>query len=80
MLYSHQSIEKKVIIKYVDHFRLRNERDVLLRFQDQTPHLRPLLDEVELEARAEWPALVLRYLDDDLLSCSGRRKIGRAHV
>ena len=80
MSFSHQSVGHKVIIKHADHYRVRNERDVLVRFGDRTPHLWPLLDEVELEGRAEWPALVLRDLDDDLLACSGRRKLSRGEL
>ncbi|OBT62969.1 hypothetical protein VE03_07614 [Pseudogymnoascus sp. 23342-1-I1] len=39
--------KENVVVKSVDHFRLQNERDVLLRFQNQTPFIRPLLDEIE---------------------------------
>lgn len=56
---------------------MRNERDMLVRFQDQTFHLRPLLDEVNL---GDWPALVLRYLDDDLLASCGRRSLTRREL
>ncbi|KAL3443686.1 hypothetical protein BJX65DRAFT_311660 [Aspergillus insuetus] len=31
---------EKVVVKSARYFRIQNERDVLLRFQDRTPHLR----------------------------------------
>lgn len=54
------------------HFRLGNERNVLKRFQDQTPYIRPLLDEIV--DPPDPPAIVLRHLDDHLLSASAARK------
>lgn len=39
--------KEKVIVKSVNHFRIHNERDVLLRFQSRTSLFRPLLDEIE---------------------------------
>ncbi|EZF26349.1 hypothetical protein H112_01557 [Trichophyton rubrum D6] len=38
---------QKVIAKSVHHFRLQNERDVLLRFQRRTPSIRPLIEGLE---------------------------------
>ncbi|EXJ86240.1 STE/STE20 protein kinase [Capronia coronata CBS 617.96] len=64
---------ESVIIKSVNHWRLQNERDVLLRFQQRTPFLRPLLDEVR-DASA-FQANVLRYLDDDLLNASNTKRL-----
>lgn len=65
----------KVVLKSIRHFRLRNERDVLLRFQSKTPYIRPLLDEIE-----DPPAIILRYLEDDLLQSSNRRRLSRSEV
>jgi hypothetical protein len=56
---SHQG-KQTVVIKSVRHFRLDNERDVLKRFQYQTPSLRPLIDEID--DPSDPPALVLRHL------------------
>lgn len=68
-----------MIVKYAEHFRTRNERDMTVRFQERTSHIRPLIDEVELCNGKEWPALVLQWLDDDLLhSC--RQKLSRAEL
>lgn len=39
--------KRKVIVKSVEHFRLQNERHFLRRFQNQTPFIRPLLDETQ---------------------------------
>ncbi|KAK1086660.1 hypothetical protein LTR33_001460 [Friedmanniomyces endolithicus] len=71
---------QKVIVKHAKHFRVQNERDVLLRFQGQTSHLRPLLDEVEFGDGERWPALVLSYLDDDLLTSSSKRRLTRTEL
>ena len=41
-------INDTVVIKGVHgHFRVENERNVLRRFHDRTPFLRPLIDEIE---------------------------------
>jgi hypothetical protein len=66
------------VVKSVNHFRLQNERDVLIRFQTRTPFIRPLLDEI---ATAESPpGLVLRYLDDDILRASNTQRLTRPEV
>jgi hypothetical protein len=62
-----------VIIKSVNHFCLQNERDILLCFQNQMPLFRPLLDEIEVPP--DPPALVLKYLEEDLLHASNTRKL-----
>lgn len=67
-----------VIVKAVDHFRLQNEHDVLIRFQARTPHIRPLLEEVELNPASH--VLVLRYLDDDLLHASNTKRLTRSEM
>jgi serine/threonine protein kinase len=66
------------VIKSIDHFRLQNEQDILVRFQNRTPFLRPLLDEVENASTL--PALVLRYLDDDILHASNSQRLTRLEV
>ncbi|ODH25639.1 hypothetical protein ACO22_05181 [Paracoccidioides brasiliensis] len=65
--------EQPVVIKGVRHFRLKNERDVLHRFQDRTSFIRPLLDEI-IEP-SDIPAIVLQRLDDHLLNASSSRKL-----
>ena len=48
-----------------------NERDVFKQFQDRTPFIRPLIDEIE-----EPPSpsiIVLKHLDDHLLNASMKR-------
>lgn len=69
---SHQG-KQTVVIKSVRHFRLDNERDVLKRFQSQTPSLRPLIDEID--DPPDPPALVLRHLGDDLLNASAAQRL-----
>lgn len=63
------------IFKSVRHWRLQNERDVLRRFQSRTPHVRPLVDEIE-----DPPALVLKYLEDDALRGSNLKTLARYEV
>ncbi|MCJ1256399.1 hypothetical protein MMC24_004220 [Lignoscripta atroalba] len=70
--------KEKVIIKRVHHFSLQNERDVLLRFQSRTPFLRPLLGEIK--GPPDPPALILKYLDDDILHASHTKRLTRPEV
>lgn len=72
------SLGGNVIVKSVNHFRLQNERDVLLRFQPRTQHIRPLLDEVDPDIPSH--ALVMRWLDDDLLNVTRRRQLASSEV
>ncbi|KAI1878809.1 hypothetical protein JX265_002986 [Neoarthrinium moseri] len=67
--------QEPIIFKAVRHFRLQNERDVLLRFQHRTPSIRPLLDEIENPQ-----ALFLKYLDDDLLHASHTKGLNRLEL
>jgi serine/threonine protein kinase len=67
-----------VIVKHVNHFRLQNERDVLARFQSCTPHIRPLLDEID--AGTESHTLVMRWLDGDLLDATKDRGLASSEV
>ena len=60
------------------HFRLQNERDVLRRFQTRASSLRPLLDEIT--DPADSPAIVLKYLDDDLLHASATRRLSGPEI
>ena len=68
-----------MVIKSVDdHPRVENERDVLNLFQHRTPYLRPLIDEIEGESLR--PTIVLKYLEDDLLSANIKRKLNRKEL
>lgn len=64
-----------MVVKYVEHFRLHTERQILRRFQGRTPFLRPLIDE-GIDGH-EWSPLVFRYLDDDLLHMCHNRPLTR---
>ncbi|KAE9969015.1 hypothetical protein EG328_007130 [Venturia inaequalis] len=66
-----------VVIKGVRHSRIKNERDVLQKFQNQTP-IRPLVDEI-LEP-IDPPGIVLRYLDSDLLAASTSKTLNRSEI
>lgn len=69
----------RVVVKSIQgHWRLQNERDILKRFQGRSPTLRPLLDEIE--DPAEPPAIVLKYLDDDLTRASRKRRLARQEI
>lgn len=57
---------------------MTNERDVLKRFQNRTPYLRPLIDEIE--EPADPSTIVLQYLDDDLLKESIRKPLNRKEI
>lgn len=67
-----------VIVKNVNHFRLQNERDVLLRFQSSTPHIRPLLDEIDTGTESH--TLIMRWLDGDLLNATKDRQLATSEV
>ncbi|KAL2149758.1 hypothetical protein VTH82DRAFT_8410 [Thermothelomyces myriococcoides] len=67
---------KKCIFKSIrDNWRLQNEADILKRYQDQTPFLRPLLDEIT--GPSDPPSIVLKHLDSDLLTESNRKRLSR---
>ncbi|GAQ04525.1 hypothetical protein ALT_1846 [Aspergillus lentulus] len=70
--------QERVVAKSVRRFRLQNERDILLRFQNRTPCIRPLID--ELEDSTIPPTLILRYLDDDALRASNHQRLMRPEV
>jgi serine/threonine protein kinase len=68
-----------VVVKSVEgHWRLHNERDVLKRFHSRAPTLRPLLDEIE--DAAEPPAIILKYIDDDLTKASRKQRLTRQEI
>ncbi|KAJ5921055.1 hypothetical protein N7466_009381 [Penicillium verhagenii] len=71
-------LHQRFVAKNVRHFRLQNERDTLLRFQSRTPHIRPLIDEVEDSSAP--PTLILKYLDDDVLHVSNSKRLTRPEV
>lgn len=66
------------MIKSVKHFRLQNEQKILLRFQNQSSHIRPLLDDIQDLPGP--PALILKHLDDDLLNASNTQRLTRPEV
>ncbi|EZF98638.1 serine/threonine protein kinase [Trichophyton rubrum MR1459] len=69
---------KQVVVKAVNHSRIHNERDVLRRFQHNSPFIRPLLDEIEEPSTP--PAIVLKHVDDDLLNASDTQRLTRSEV
>ncbi|KAL3417507.1 serine/threonine protein kinase [Phlyctema vagabunda] len=71
---------QSVVVKTVEdrHWRLHNERDILHRFQHRTPTIRPLVDEIE--DPADPPAIVLKYLDDDLTHASKKQRLTRPEI
>lgn len=71
-------LHQKFVAKSVHHFRLQNERDILLRFQSRTPYIRPLID--ELEDSSASPTLILKYLDDNVLHASNHKRLTRLEV
>ncbi|GLA63664.1 hypothetical protein AtubIFM55763_003436 [Aspergillus tubingensis] len=74
-----ESTKKPVVVKSVEgHWRLHNERDVLNRFQSRCPNLRPLLDEIQ--DPVEPPAIILKYLDDDVTRASRKQRLTRPEL
>lgn len=72
-------LNDSVIIKSVaDHPRVENERDVLRLFQHWTPHLRPLIDEIIEPSNPT--AIVLKYLEDNLLGASVKQTLNRKEL
>ncbi|KAL2174911.1 kinase-like domain-containing protein [Thermothelomyces heterothallicus CBS 202.75] len=70
---------EKCIIKSIrGHWRLRNEADILKRYQSETPFLRPLVDEIR--EPADPPSIVLRYLDSDVLTESNKKRLSRPEI
>ncbi|PVH71412.1 serine/threonine protein kinase [Cadophora sp. DSE1049] len=68
-----------VVIKGVQgHPRVENERNVLKRFQDRAPYIRPLIDEIE--EPSDPPTIVLKYLEDHLLNASIKKTLNRKEL
>ncbi|KAF2441464.1 putative serine/threonine protein kinase [Karstenula rhodostoma CBS 690.94] len=79
--FAKNQLHENVVIKSVrDHPRVENERDVLKRFQHRTPHLRPLIDEIEEPSQPT--TVVLKYLDSDLWQTaqSERKQLNRKEL
>lgn len=57
---------------------MKNERDVLRHFQDQTPYLRPMMDEIEEPSDSS--TIVLKYLDDHLLNATINKTLNRKEL
>lgn len=77
LTFRRNSTGETVVIKGVRHSRIRNERNVLQKFQTRAP-IRPLLDEI-LEP-IDPPGIVLRYLDSDLLAASSEKVLNRSEI
>jgi serine/threonine protein kinase len=65
------------VIKAARDPRIQNERQALLKFQDRAP-LRRLVDTIE--EPLDPPAIVLKYLDDDLLNVKVIKKLSRPEI
>ncbi|KAF2706373.1 kinase-like protein [Pleomassaria siparia CBS 279.74] len=72
-------LRKPVVVKSLpDYPRVRNERDVLKRFQDRTRCLRPLVDEIV--EPSDCLTIVLRHLQSDLLDVSIQKTLNRKEL
>ncbi|KAI1760193.1 STE/STE20 protein kinase [Hypoxylon sp. FL1150] len=77
--FARNHIDETVVVKCVNsHCRIENERDILNRFQAQTPYIRPLIDEIHDPATPT--TIVLKHLDDDLLQASIKKTLNRNEV
>jgi serine/threonine protein kinase len=71
--------DENCIVKSIPkHWRLENEASILKRYQDKTPFLRPLLDEIQ--DPLEPSSIVLKYLDTDLLRESNKNRLSRPEI
>jgi serine/threonine protein kinase len=59
------------------HATVQVEKDALRRFQ-HSPHIRPMVDEIDEPSVS--PIIALRYLDSDLLAASIERKLNREEL
>ncbi|KAK4501114.1 hypothetical protein PRZ48_006920 [Zasmidium cellare] len=76
-----QQTEQTVVVKYdANHSHLKNEIDKLRRFQKRTRHIRPLIDEIGMSNEDNVPALVLKWLDDDILNTTKSRQLTRVEL
>ena len=57
---------------------MENERDALKYFQDRTPSLRPLIDEIK--DPLDSTIVVLKHLDDHLLNASIKGRLNRREL
>lgn len=71
--------QETVVVKSVqDHPRVKNERDVLKRFQNRTQYVRPLVDEI-VEPSAP-VTIVLKHFQSDLLDASIKQTLNRKEL
>ncbi|KAH6627936.1 kinase-like domain-containing protein, partial [Chaetomium tenue] len=71
--------DDKCIVKSIrGHWRLQNEAAILKRYQSKTPFLRPLIDEIQ--EPSDPPSIVLRYLDNDILTESDKKRLSRPEI
>ncbi|TGO14535.1 hypothetical protein BPAE_0639g00020 [Botrytis paeoniae] len=60
------------------HWRLQNVADIFRRFQSKTLFLRPLIDEIVIPSDPQ--SIVLRYLDDDLMTETYEKTLTRCEL
>jgi serine/threonine protein kinase len=70
--------EKCIVKSIPGHWRLRNEADILKRYQSETRFLRPLVDDIY--DPPDPPSIVLRYLDSDVLTESNKKRLSRPEI
>lgn len=51
---------------------------MIKRYQDKSPFIRPLVDEIE--DPADPPSIILKYLDSDLLTESNAKRLSRPEI
>ncbi|KAI1771872.1 serine/threonine protein kinase [Hypoxylon cercidicola] len=73
-----RSNEKCIVKSIRGHWRLQNEVDILKRYQDKTPFLRPIIDEIQ--EPADPPSIILRHLDSELLTESKNKRLTRPEI
>lgn len=61
-----------------NHHRVRHERDLLRKFEEKVPNLRPIIDEIR--DPAEPLVIALNHLDDDLYNASKQKMLNRREL
>lgn len=70
---------QKVVLKAIQgHWRLQNEAEILKRFQQSTPFIRPLVDEIQDPQDPR--TICLAHLDSDLRIESKSQKLNRSEI
>jgi serine/threonine protein kinase len=77
-LAQNQESENCIVKSIRGHWRLQNEAKILELYQSKTPYIRPIIDKII--DPTDPPAIVLRYLDSQLLTESRKQRLTRPEI